>query len=352
MTKKAQNTIDPILDRLASVLAKSTDTATLVRPLLELMEHLTGLDSVYLTRIDWSNQVQTIMFTRNCHELVIPEGLDVPLEHTLCRRAIEEQHFFEPDVPTHWADAYLAIEMGIQTYLSAPVRLADEEIFGTLCALGANSTEISPSTQRIVQLFANLIAHQIDRERLITHLQADNRAIGELAMTDALTGLPNRYSLRRALKRELANVRRMDQVLHLAFIDLDHFKEINDRHGHDTGDQFLRAIADALRNGLREGDFVARYGGDEFVAFGISKNTTIAADEATFAARLSDLTVGRFALASTIIDYPGASIGVVTSTPEDHDIDELIERADQAMYRLKKNRRATLRLSDGGENNT
>ncbi|OZB78158.1 MAG: hypothetical protein B7X28_09205 [Halothiobacillus sp. 13-55-253] len=84
----------------------------------------------------------------------------------------------------------------------------------------------------------------------------------------------------------------------------------------------------------------------------MSKNTAIAADEAAFAARLSDLTVGRFALASTVIDYPGASIGVVTSTPEDHDIDELIERADQAMYRLKKNRRATRRLSDGGENNT
>ncbi|WP_298217831.1 sensor domain-containing diguanylate cyclase [Halothiobacillus sp.] len=351
MIQQTQNTIDPILDRLASVLAKSTDTATLVRPLLELMEHLTGLDSVYLTRIDWSKQVQTIVFTRNCHELVIPEGLEVPLEHTLCRRAIEEQHFFEPDVPTHWADAHLAIDMGIQTYLSAPVRLADEEIYGTLCALGADSTEISPSTQRVVQLFADLIAHQIDRERLIMHLQSDNRAIGELAMTDALTGLPNRFSLRRALKRELANVRRMDQVLHLAFIDLDQFKEINDRHGHDVGDQFLKAIADSLRNGLREGDFVARYGGDEFVAFGISKNTAIAADEAAFTTHLCDLTSGRFTLEATVIDYPGASIGVVTSTPEDHDIDELIERADQAMYRFKKNRRATERFGGGGEKN-
>lgn len=333
--------IDPILDRLANAVAESTDTESLVRPLLSLLEHLTGFDSVYLTHIDWQKHRQIVLWSQNAHQLVIPERMEVPLQDTLCQRAIDELHFYEKHVPIHWADAHLAQQIGIHTYLAAPVKLANEEIFGTLCALSQESIEVGTSTQRIVQLFAELIARQIDRERLIAQLRQDNQEISALALTDTLTGLANRLALRRELSRQLANARRENQRIHLAFIDLNDFKQINDDFGHEVGDQFLQAIATALVEGLREGDFVARYGGDEFVVFGTANNQDTQLSRNAFAARLSQLTTGRFILDEIIIDYAGPSIGVATSSPDEYDENDLIERADMAMYAIKKNRRAT-----------
>lgn len=341
MTNKSTTGIDPVLDRLATAVTECKDTESLVRPLLSLIEHLTGLDSVYLTHIDWQKQVQIVLWSKNAHELVIPENLEVPLHDTLCQRAINESHFYEPDVPAHWADAHSAVDLGVRTYLSAPVKLADQEIFGTLCALGQHSVDVDESTLRIIQLFSELIARQIDRERLIAQLRRDNQEISAMALTDTLTGVANRLALRRELSRQLANAKRQGQIIHLAFIDLNNFKHINDHYGHEAGDQFLQAIATSLTRGLREGDFVARYGGDEFVVFGTSTNQTIEQDRAVFAERLMQLTSGRFELETVVIDYAGPSIGVVSSLPDEQSEDDLIERADKAMYVVKKNRRAT-----------
>ena len=271
------------------------------------------------------------------------------LNDTLCQRAINESHFFEKQVPTHWADATLAINAGIQTFVAAPIRLADQEIFGTLCAAGKKSVDLSDATLRILHLFAELIARQIDRERLITQLRKDNKEISEMALTDPLTGLANRLALQRELSRALANGKRQGAVVCLAFPDLDNFKRTNYQCGNEGGDQFLRAISASLTEGLRECDFVARYGGDEFVVFGTSTDQPLAAHISTFASRLEQLTSGRFELDTVTIDYAGASIGVASSLPDEQDEADLIERADKAMYEVKKNRRATWRLGGGGE---
>src|SRR5262249_30326446 len=84
------------------------------------------------------------------------------------------------------------------------------------------------------------------------------------AMTDALTGLPNRWALQDALKRMLAQSARGNRPLALVMLDLDHFKRLNDRHGHDAGDQALAAVGHALMSCLRSSDLAARTGGEEF----------------------------------------------------------------------------------------
>jgi diguanylate cyclase (GGDEF)-like protein len=102
--------------------------------------------------------------------------------------------------------------------------------------------------------------------RRIAELEAEVRRLGELAHTDGLTGLPNRRALEVALERELARSARAGQPLCLAALDLDHFKGVNDAHGHPGGDQLLREAAVAWRAELRADDLLARNYGDEFTA--------------------------------------------------------------------------------------
>ena len=106
-----------------------------------------------------------------------------------------------------------------------------------------------------VGLFADITANK-------TH----QRQLEHMAHFDALTGLPNRVLLADRLRQAMAHTQRQGQFLAVAVLDLDGFKQINDQRGHDAGDQLLIALSKSMRTVLREGDTLARIGGDEFVA--------------------------------------------------------------------------------------
>jgi diguanylate cyclase (GGDEF)-like protein/PAS domain S-box-containing protein len=105
-----------------------------------------------------------------------------------------------------------------------------------------------------------------ERKRLEAEREQLVRELDSQARTDPLTALPNRRWLTDELEREIARAERQGLDLCLAVIDLDHFKRFNDRHGHQAGDQLLREAAERWRSALRASDFLARYGGDEFIA--------------------------------------------------------------------------------------
>jgi diguanylate cyclase (GGDEF)-like protein len=157
------------------------------------------------------------------------------------------------------------------------------------------------------------------------------------AMHDALTGLPNRRYLSEWLNLTLAAARRSGQPLALLFFDLDGFKAVNDRFGHDAGDQVLRATAARLQRCMRASDFVARLGGDEFVAALPSPPSS--PDLAALIERL------QHALAAPPIPEletgaVSASIGVAWFPRDGDSVDTLITVADHAMYDVKESRRA------------
>ena len=128
-----------------------------------------------------------------------------------------------------------------------------------------------------------------------------NRHFAQLALCDALTGVGNRRRLDRDLAIEANNG---DAPVAVIMVDVDHFKRINDEHGHDAGDQALRAVADVLRREVRTGDVVYRYGGEEFCVLLAHTNTT----EAGQVAERIRFAVSRMALA---VDQPlTVSIGV------------------------------------------
>ncbi|MEY2343368.1 GGDEF domain-containing protein, partial [Acidithiobacillus sp. IBUN Pt1247-S3] len=155
---------------------------------------------------------------------------------------------------------------------------------------------------------------------------------------DALTAVSNRRALFADLNRALANSQRFQMRVQLAFIDLDGFKPINDRYGHQAGDLFLQQVARRLRHGMREGDFISRYGGDEFVIFGLCQQDDPDQARHAWETRLQGQLVGEYLLLDeTRINYAGASIGVVTAEP-DESAEALLARADHSMYNRKKQR--------------
>jgi diguanylate cyclase (GGDEF)-like protein len=156
----------------------------------------------------------------------------------------------------------------------------------------------------------------------------------ELSATDGLTGLLNARAFYERLHQEIARARRSGQPFSLLIIDLDGLKSINDRHGHETGDRALRAVAQAMRDTLRATDVGARVGGDEFTL--LAPNTAAGA-AVTLAERIRTRTVEIHSelarLAATV------SLGVVTFDPLQEtaaDAAALMKAADEALYEAKR----------------
>lgn len=333
--------MDPLLEQLSASVSSAKTVEELARPLLEMLESVTGLESTYLTMVDLHRGVQRILFARNSGHLQIPEGLEVPWADTLCKRALESQQPFTNDVGQCWGDSDAARELGIMTYLSSPVYLTDGALYGTLCAASDARKEPDPSVMRILSLFATLLAHHVERESLLRRLVQANQALEASALTDPLTELPNRRAVLQALSRQLAQGARDGSPVLLALIDLDRFKPINDRYGHDVGDQFLVEVARRLRQVLRGEDMAARFGGDEFIVVAPGPDQAQAVPEATqtLKDRLDAAIIGMYALKDGIqIDYQGASIGVLPVEPGTLDAMAAIKEADALMYTVKRQR--------------
>ncbi len=328
--------MDALLDQLAQSVSGAKDLESLTRPLLELLETVTGMESAYLTSVEASRARQHIEFALNTGTMTIPEGLSVPWEDTLCRRALEEDVQFVNNVEERWGDSQAAKALGIKTYLSQPIRAQDGALYGTLCAASGERREIPPATVKVVSLFARLIAQQIERERLLDSLRASNAELSSHALTDALTGIANRRALLIELGRMLARANRNGHGLLLAFLDLNGFKQVNDVHGHDAGDALLCQVARQLAAGMRAGDVVGRYGGDEFVVIANGF------EPSELAPRLQGLVSRELAWAGGTITFGGASVGVVRALPSDT-VPDLMARADAAMYEVKKARKAVRR---------
>ncbi len=157
------------------------------------------------------------------------------------------------------------------------------------------------------------------------------------AMHDALTGLPNRRYLREWLNIALAAADRSRRSLVLLYFDLDGFKAVNDRCGHEAGDRVLQAVASRLRRLLRVSDFVARLGGDEFVA--ALADAPSAPEISTMTARLQE-NLQKAPIPEIADGAVTASIGTARYPDDATDVEELLAAADRAMYEVKQRRKA------------
>jgi diguanylate cyclase (GGDEF)-like protein len=176
------------------------------------------------------------------------------------------------------------------------------------------------------ELLARSIRYAIERKR------AEER-LTHLAQYDQLTGLVNRTLFRDRLIHAMARSKRLQQPMGLMLLDLDRFKSVNDTMGHDAGDQILKAVADRLRECVREVDTVARMGGDEFTI--ILEALSHEDDITTVAQRITKSLTEPFPLQNQRVSI-GVSIGITVYPLDDHEIDDLLRHADAAMYRAKQ----------------
>lgn len=326
--------------RLADSVTQARSLEELVRPLLELLQAVTGLESTYLTAIDLDAGAQYILYSRNTQRLQIPEGLSVPWEGTLCKRALDEGRSYTDDVAQCWADSAAARALGIATYASTPVRMEDGSLYGTLCAASDERKPLAEGAEQVLHMFARLIGQQIEREQLVRALRQANDSLAVSALMDATTHLPNRRALMAELARRRSALAVDGRALVVAFIDLDRFKAINDQYGHEAGDQFLRAMGGRLQGAMRIDDFVARIGGDEFVALSSPPQADAEAVSRIIEERLQTATTGHFHLGGTVIDYAGPSIGVAVALTDALDPEAMLAQADAAMYAAKRERQS------------
>ena len=211
---------------------------------------------------------------------------------------------------------------GKRTYLTQrfPLRRADGELF----AIGCVATDI-------------------------TERKNHEERIRFLAQNDVLTGLPNRTVFRDRVAQAIAQAQRSGAQVAVMFLDLDHFKNVNDSLGHETGDELLKAAAGRLRSCLRAGDTAARQGGDEFV---ICLPTLAEGPHAIpIAEKLLEALRQPFSIGSNELHVRG-SLGISLFPGDGDDADELMRAADAAMYHAKEKGRDTFRFFTAELNNT
>lgn len=168
--------------------------------------------------------------------------------------------------------------------------------------------------------------------RVENELDESREALRQLARKDALTGLANRRAFFDDAGIEMARARRYRQPVAMLMIDIDHFKEINDRHGHAAGDRLLASVAHCLQRELRVGDFLARIGGEEFAALLVQ---THGAEALRTAERLRAAVESQRAEAGEQAPSTTVSIGVAVSADGSRELEDLLRGADDALYRSK-----------------
>jgi diguanylate cyclase (GGDEF)-like protein/PAS domain S-box-containing protein len=192
------------------------------------------------------------------------------------------------------------------------------------------SVRVSPVRDASGQIVGGVEVFSENRQ--MHQLQNDLNALKISANRDELTGVGNRRAAEMWLQTHLYELRSFEQQFGLIFIDLDHFKDINDRHGHPTGDQVLHAAAGSIAGALRHDDQVARWGGEEFIVLidGVdaARLEKLAQRVRTFIER-SFLMLGGEKLTFT------ASLGATLARPDDTP-ESLVSRADAMMYRSKE----------------
>ncbi|MEO8356731.1 MAG: diguanylate cyclase [Chloroflexota bacterium] len=221
------------------------------------------------------------------------------------------------------------------THGTEPLRLPlvfEENLLGILWVWGKG---INKSDLPVMSIFAKQIGISLERARLFQEVQS-------LALTDPLTGLQNRRSLFELGRIEFSRAQRMKRSFSCMMLDLDHFKQVNDNHGHQAGDRVLQEFAKRCLGSVRESDLVGRYGGEELI---ILMPETDRATAVHIAERLCKSLAGEPIETSSGEITVTVSIGVATKDENTLQLETLIARADQAMYIAKHKGRNCVAIS-------
>jgi len=217
--------------------------------------------------------------------------------------------------------------VGLQSYKRAAYSDKDVGLIVSLGSFIAVAIENSRAHAELLRVNGELTAEKVSLQRLAAK-------VSRIANHDGLTGLPNRLLLGELLDKALLQAKRLKKQVAVLFMDLDDFKPINDRFGHQAGDIALVEVARRLKDALRASDVVARVGGDEFIA------VVMDMDDANGARLVANKLIDAFAAPLMVngeARQVGISIGIALYPDDGKSSDDLLRKADEAMYKIKKN---------------
>ena len=230
-------------------------------------------------------------------------------------------------------------EPGVRCFAGAPITARDGERLGTLCVLGPRPAAFGPNEMLYLDTLAALVAETLTFRSAARYAVKDlieaeriKRRYYDLAMTDGLTGALNRRAFHDVARRDLARCVRHARDLAVVALDVDHFKAVNDTHGHAVGDAVLRELCACIGRSVRDEDALGRLGGEEFA---ITLPETSEAAAHALADRLRR-TVRQLSFEGR--DGPfrvTISMGVAAARPGERSLAAALKRADAALYRAK-----------------
>lgn len=257
------------------------------------------------------------------------QGIDVTETSrsvSFCSYAIgQEEPFIVTDAVEHplfCNNPMVVGEPRVRFYIGTPLRMRNGYIIGTLCAIDRRPRQLS--------------VEEVDVFRDLARMVVDEIELRQIATTDSLTGALTRSGFDIEMNREFSRSKRSQHELSLIAIDIDHFKSVNDRHGHGSGDLVLQSVVKLIRQELRSGDFVARLGGEEFVILLPETNTSGAY---SLAERIRKRISEHMTLAQSDAVRVTASFGIAGIDPAEESWATALENADAAMYEAKRNGR-------------
>jgi len=271
---------------------------------------------------------------------------DMRLEDMLCQVvARDDSNLYIANVAAdeRFRDYLNVRQMGINTYVSAAIRLEDK-IYGTLVFLRRKPADhvFTEDDKAFIDLLASWLSQLLQQQKRRAELEA-------MAMSDSLTALPNRRAAEIRINNELARVRRGGDTFAVAICDLDNFKLVNDHFGHKVGDIVLRHVADVIQRALRDGDWVARWGGEEFIVFFYQSSPAdalAASERIRQAIRSQPVEEGQTLLEVT------ASFGIGVLSGLNQDIGQVLLDADDCLYEAKKRGRDCVVAADMASSHT
>lgn len=236
-----------------------------------------------------------------------------------------------------YRNAPIARQMRIGAYIGVPIMRADGQLFGTLCGIDPEPSQLDLQThQPVIELLSRQLATLFELENQFEREQRLRERIETEAMYDELTNVYNRRGWERLIEKEEQRCKRYGHPAGLLVVDLDNLKMVNDSEGHNSGDKLLKTAAGILRRSSRTSDIIARIGGDEFGVLCV---------EAT--PQQTEMLSSRIQLALARAGIH-ASIGWA-SRHGDVNINQAITRADRLMYTNKRLRKEFESAGDTGE---
>lgn len=231
---------------------------------------------------------------------------------------------------------------GLAAVFTFPLRQSDTP-FGALDLYRDTPGELDSEDMEAAQTLADVVAAYLLNAWAREEAVAASEHFRHVALHDPLTGLPNRLLLQQRLEHAAQRARRSHTNAAVLFADLDRFKQVNDTHGHQVGDELLLAVAHRLAGLVRPGDTLARVSGDEFVF--LCEDLHSAADVEILAHRIEEALAHPFALAGVELAVT-ASVGMAFAGPGEEISNQLILQADIAMYQAKRHRRGQHEIID------